>query len=229
MSWRSTKMPMIRVKENWRNTMIQDDSPALEQNKQEVLSLVSQKIKELKPQLKNELKQILQKEVKNGRDGQDANQWHSNLDSGQEGDFAFVDGDFYQHRSGEWTFLFSAKPKRQALVTGGVSESFVNNAINTALSGFDGGGGAGEVIRTTTSDYVVTNETHVSCLVATQKTVTLPATNTKTVTIKNSVSSSADIIIEANGSTLDGQSDWTIQPGNAFKFVPIGASEYDVI
>jgi hypothetical protein len=227
MTWRATKMPIIKVRENWRNTMTEDEATLLEKNKQEILTLVNQRVKELKPQLRNEVKQLVQKDIKPAKDGQDANQWHDNLDTGNDGDFAFVEGDFYQKKGGEWSFLFSAKSKKNVMVTGGVSEQYVSQFVNDALDGFSPGGG-GEVIRTTTADYAVTNETHLSCTVTAQRTVTLPATNTKTVTVKNSVNSSADVIVSGSA-TFDGQADWTIKPGNAFKFVPISSGVYDVV
>jgi hypothetical protein len=230
--WRSSKtkeikLPTIKVRENWRNTMVEDEGPKLEQSKQEILSLVNQKIKELKPQLRNEVKQLVQRDIKPAKDGQDANQWHTSLDLGNDGDFAFIEGDFYQHREGEWKFLFSAKPKKNVFAVGGVSEQYVSQFVNEAIADIEVSS-SGEVIRTTTADYTITNETHLSCTVTAQRTVTLPATNTKTVTVKNSVNSSADIIVSGSA-TFDGQSDWTIKPGNAFKFVPISSGVYDVV
>jgi hypothetical protein len=54
----------------------------------------------------------------------------------------------------------------------------------------------------------------------------MPASKSASVTIKNSSTSSANVIVQ--GSVFDGQSDWTIVPGNAFDFTPIGVNSYDV-
>jgi hypothetical protein len=229
--WRSSKTkeiktPTIKVRDNWRNTMVEDEGPKLEQSKQEILALVNQRVKELKPQLRNEVKQLVQRDIKPAKDGQDANQWHDSLDAGNDGDFAFLEGEIYRKEGGEWVKKLDLRPKKNVFAVGGVSEQYVSQFVNDALDGFSPGGG-GEVIRTTTADYTVTNETYLSCNVSAQRTITLPAQTSQTVTIKNSKQSTADLII-ASTSTFDGESGWTIQPGNAFKFTPIGGAAYDV-
>ena len=223
---------MIRVRPNWRNTVVEDKVFKIEDHKNEIAEIAKLETKQIKAQLKNELSQFVKSEIAKNKpeNGKDANRWHllESVDNeqGSDGDLAFVDGEIYLKESGEWTIKGSIRPKK-TLVTGGVSEAFVNDAINNALEDFSPGG-ASEVTVTKTDNWTVTNETHVHMIVTSQKTVTLPATNTRKVTIKNSPSSTANIILSASGSTLDGQSDWTIRPGAGYVATYLGAGAYDV-
>jgi hypothetical protein len=236
MDWRDTKRPVkpvIRVAQNWRLTVRKKAEPFnIEDHKPVIQEIAKSEAKQVKAQLKNELTQVLKNEISKikVKDGEDANQWHilesAHDEVGKGKDLGFLDGDIYKKESGEWVLKQSIKQKRQnTLVTGGVSENFVNQAIQNALNDVSPGA-ASEVIVTTSSDYTITNETHLHMSVSSQKTVTVPSTNTVSTTIKNSSTSTADVIL--TGATFDGQSDWTIKPGNAFKITPLGAGAYDI-
>lgn len=167
----------------------------------------------------------------NGNDGLNGSQIYFvasvSDDFGFDGDLAILDKtlDILGKENGQWFKRGSLKviEKKQTLVTGGVSESFVNAAIQNAISTISGGS---EIIETVSNDYIVTNETHLYCLVSSQKTMTLPSTKAASITIKNSATSTASVIV--SGANLDGQTDWSISPGSAFRFTPISAGNYDV-
>ena len=212
MSWRDTikkeaGQTKLRVAPHWKNT-IRPEPPKVthgkdaefvfEDHKEKISKILKGHVSDIKPQLLNQLSQLVKDQValvripkpKDGQNGKDANRFHlvSSLsdDFGQNDDLALMEKtfDLFVKKDNEWILKGSLKQREsKTLVTGGVSESFVTNAINLALA--DSGGPSGEVVRETTTDYTLTNETVLLCLGTNPINVTVNGLATVSTLVRN--------------------------------------------
>jgi len=226
-NWRdSIKLapPKIRVAPHWKNT-IRPEPPKVIHGRDGV----NGKDGRHGVDGKNGRDGINGKNGTNGKDGKNGSSFYfaSSLsdDFGSDNDTAILDKtlDVFVKINGEWKFKGSLKQREKTLVTGGVSESFVTNAINAALA--NGGGSTSQIVRETATDYTLTNENVLLCMGTNPINVTVNNSATYSVLVRNFTNQQVTVL---GGTFYIGKDDagvditdtsWVIPRGNAFNFV----------
>jgi hypothetical protein len=179
------------------------------------------------------------KDGKNGKDGSpgknglDGSKWFTSKDApaetlGRDKDFCLSEaGDVYQKESGAWVKRISLKGSKgdTRYIGGGVTEDRVNQLIVEAINDLDieVGGGTSQVIASTTSNLIITNQTDVIVKGGSPVTISLKAiADPLTTKVINKSSENVTVNIDGGGTISDVQDDtsFIIVPGNSFTFLP---------
>ena len=204
------------------------------EHQDKINSLIQSHIENIKSDLKLKFSDISQDqlkkiaalvEVKNGDHGQSFH-FMDKIDNkiGRNGDTA-LDNDKNLYLKNGDTWIRQGDLKNKLVATGGVSKTYVDQAIASA----GGGSSSSQVIKkTSAASYTITNE---DTLIVTSAGATINlvaiANATKSVTIKNKSSGNITVIA---GSTFidDSNSGWICNVGNSYVFTPVQGDQYYV-
>lgn len=238
--WKNTVRPDIQLLkgENGKHGTNGKDGKNFDFNEHQdkINSLIQSHIENIKQDLKlkfsdispDQLKKIAALvEVKNGDHGQSFH-FMDKIDNkkGRNGDTA-LDNDKNLYLKNGDTWIRQGDLKNKLVATGGVSKTYVDEAIAAATGG--GSGPSSQVIaKTSAGTYTITNE---DTLIVTGAGATINLVNianaTKSVTIKNK--SGGDITVIAGSAFIDdSNSGWICNAGNAYVFSPVQGDQYYV-